>query len=199
MSILIPLLAVLGVILALVIAAIVGACRLVGHACRHRQTTHQQLSRSAAPANQPGAAGQIVLSLVAGVILIGATALGATSVMASPPDRPAAPTAVPTHNVSAERQAWQLQASDSMAGSASRDEALRTLAMIEEVRAQEARLWNYYDALKDSHSVREELITHRMELERSIHSQQRRLTELEADLERLRPETDSDTINFVQH
>lgn len=96
-----------------------------------------------------------------------------------------------------ERQRWQLdQPSVSAAGTSS--EAIRTLDLLNELYAQEERLWAYYDAVTRSHTTRSELAQEEAALTRRVAEHRRQLERLEHTIDHLRPASDPTALTFVQ-
>ncbi len=99
--------------------------------------------------------------------------------------------------IESERNNWKKLDDQGIAAQGNRDEALRTLDMLQDLYAQEKRLWQYYHALDAQLKTRSRLAEERAELEQRITTHESRLRELDASIEHLRPPEDAPpTINF---
>ncbi len=103
-----------------------------------------------------------------------------------------------SHRVRSGLEHWQTAADRGFAAAGTREEAIRTLEMLQELYAQEQRLWSYLDALEAQHATRSQLAQERGELEARVARHQRQLQELDASLEHLRPPVAEDPIRFTQ-
>ena len=86
-----------------------------------------------------------------------------------------------------------------VAARASRDEALRTLALLQRLYEQEERLWSYYDVVERSHETRTELTESKLAYLERIRQQERELEALEEHVNRLRPRSETGITFQPQH
>lgn len=77
------------------------------------------------------------------------------------------------------------------------EEARRTIELLEQVYAQEDRLWTYYSALDESVQQRSALANEKARLVENISRHELRLHSLEQDLDRLRPHDAQEPISFT--
>ena len=83
------------------------------------------------------------------------------------------------------------QLRSSLADRSQADEAMKALALLEELYQQEEKLWTYYEALHQSAQTRQAMIEQRIQLEQLVHQQQHIQHQLEKQLTKLRPSTES--------
>lgn len=68
-----------------------------------------------------------------------------------------------------------------------RDEALRTLSLLDELYTNEQQLWTYYDAIEQRQRIEQQHIRDRVTLEKNIQQQQNELSNLNKTIIQLRP------------
>jgi len=131
---------------------------------------------------------RIILSSIAALILIGATAWSANGLI---DQRRALHEQEELQrlrgNIAQEEARWRQMQPDGAAEAGSREEALRTLQLLRELDEQERRLWDYYRAVDAREQVRSRLIEERAALQRRVQQHESRLHALERSTEALRP------------
>lgn len=132
------------------------------------------------------------IALFAGLTILAAASLGAAHVARAGAQAQAAATLeLREQRLQAELADWNRVAPSGIADAATGAEARRTLALLQEVYAQEQRLWAYYETLDAQRATRSQLASERLELERRVARHERELAQLDANLERLRPVDDA--------
>lgn len=135
----------------------------------------------------------IVVATIAALVLIGAATIGVNHVLETKATVTArAVLAERMDSLAEKRQHWRQADRSSIAAEGTREEALRTLDMLQQLYAQEERLWQYLEALDAQQATRSQLVEERAELERRVAEHRRQLEQLDASLDGLRPPEDED-------
>ena len=97
------------------------------------------------------------------------------------------------------KQLWEKKELQGIAAEGTRDEALRTVTMLQQLSAQEERLWKYLEALHSQQITRHKLVHEQRELEKRMAEHRRQLEQLNHSINTLRPQdSTAPSIQFQQ-
>jgi len=141
---------------------------------------------------------RLTLAALFATLLIAATACGARSVLHARAEAEQQALLDARYQMLAEERArWDAGEIDGPAAAGTRGEAVRTLEVLQQLYAQEQRLWTYYDAVARSHATRSELAAEEAALARRVAEHRRHLERLESTMDHLRPPSEEPGLSFT--